>query len=317
VFDLLGSYIGVETNIDEISREQLRDFYSLLHQLPANYSKRRAYKGKGLLAVLKVAQADGSKPIAAATAKKKMLFIKSLFKFAYQEEWVTKNRAEGLKSPRSTDPKKREALTCSEINLIFGATALATRASDYWLPRISLATGMRVNEILQLTAKDVKTVEGVHYFDINEEVDIEIGKRKRVKNSNSLRKVPIPHVLIKAGLLDFVDQCRSNRLFPCVEIGTSGTYTQQYSKRVNTLMFKLGVKPPTDSNIKKDFHSFRHTFRAHARQARVSKEMSDLIGGWSDQSNSSEGDNYGRTFDLFMGQLKDAVDMIDYSGVEF
>ena len=127
VFDLLGSYIGIQSDIDDISREQLREFYSLLHQLPANYSKRIAYKGKGLLAVLKVAQAEGSKPIATVTAKKKMLFIKSLFKFAYQEEWVTKNRAEGLKSLRSTGPKKREALTCSEINLIFHATALATR----------------------------------------------------------------------------------------------------------------------------------------------------------------------------------------------
>ena len=52
------------------------------------------------------------------------LFNKSLFKFAYQEEWVTKNRAEGLKSPRSTDPKKREAFTSSEINLIFHATVV-------------------------------------------------------------------------------------------------------------------------------------------------------------------------------------------------
>jgi integrase len=317
VFDLLRSYTGIQVDIDAISREQLRAFYSLLHQLPANYSKRRAYKGKGLLAVLRVAKSEHCKPIAAATAKKKMLFVKSLFKFAYQEEWVTKNRAEGLKNPRTNDSKKREALTCSDIKLIFDATAVASRASDYWLPRISLSTGMRANEILQLTAQDVKTVKGIHYININDEVDTDTGKPKKVKRSNSLRKVPVPNVLIASGFIDFVNQCTSNRLFPCVKIGKSGTYTQQYSKRINTLLFKLGVKPPSDSNVKKDFHSFRHTFRAHARQAGISKEMADLIGGWSDQSSASEGDNYGRTFDLFMDQLKAEIDKIDYSGLDF
>jgi len=317
VFGLLASFTEPHKLLDIVTRQQIRDFYGLLQKLPSNYSKRQKYEGKSLSDVLRIAAGDGQKPIAAATAKKKMLFVKSLFKFAHQEEWVTKNRAEGIKSSQLNDAKNREALTVSEIELVFDATSESSRPSDYWLPRISLSTGMRANEILQLTARDIKKVAGIYCFDINSEIDNETGKPKKVKRTNSLRKVPIPQVLINSGFIDFVEQCSSNRLFQCVTLGAAGSYTQQYSKRVNTLLHKLGVKPPANSSVKKDFHSFRHTFRANARQAGISKETADLIGGWSDQENASEGDNYGRSFELFMDQLKTGIDKIDYSEVSF
>ena len=34
----------------------------------------------------------------------------------------------------------------------------------YWLPRIALLTGMRLNEICSLEASDMKTAEGIRVF---------------------------------------------------------------------------------------------------------------------------------------------------------
>jgi integrase len=180
------------------------------------------------------------------------------------------------------------------------------------MPRIALTTGMRSNEILQLTKKDVRQVVGVWVFDINQELDEETGRAKKVKRDNSKRLVPIPDVLICSGFLNFVSSLPTGRLFSCVSLGADGAYSSTYGKIFNAMLKDLGLKPTVNSLTKLDFHSLRHTFRANSRAFSIPNEMADLIGGWKDQAQRTSGDEYGVHFESFIQELKRNIDLIDY-----
>jgi integrase len=316
VYGQLIEYLDANTDPSTITREQLRDFSVLLSQLPTNYTRTPRFKNLSLHQLTEIAANEELKTIAAATVKKKFNFIKSLFKHATQEEWIDKDRATGITIAKGV-AKKRIPYTPAELNSIFTETQGADRASDFWLPRIGLTTGMRSNEILQLTTADIRQTSGIWYFDINEDMDIESGQAKKTKTDNSRRSVPVPEVLIKAGFIDYVQAIGSGRLFPCVHLGTDKSYSSVFSKRFNTILDRLSLKPEADEALMRDFHSFRHTFRANTRANGVPKETADLLGGWKDQEGRTAGDDYGVHYDSFMSELKAAIDKIDYGQLKF
>lgn len=299
VFGQLVDYLGADTDPSSITREQLREFSSLLLQLPKNYTRTPKLSKLPLNELVEVA-ADKELPLVSAnTVKKKFVFVKSLFKHAAREEWVDKDRAEGITIPKGSE-KKRLPYTESELRAIFSATKGSDKPSEFWLPRISLTTGMRKNEILQLTKDDVRLVSGVWCFDVNS------NNGKSVKNDNSERLVPVPDVILKAGWLEYVDTVKQGELFTCANSTT-------FSQRFNRMLDKLGLKPDAGENLLRDFHSFRHTFRANARGFGIAKETADLIGGWRDQEGRTSGDSYGLHFETFIGELKEAIDKIKYT----
>lgn len=305
VCEQLVEYIGPTVNPSSITREQLREFSVLLSQLPKNYTRTPRFKDMSLHQLTETVAEEGLSTVATGTVRKKFVFIKSLFKHAEQEEWVDRDRAKGITIPKGIE-YKRVPYKPSELEVIFKHTAESERKSDYWLPRIALTTGMRSNEILQLTKADIRKTAGIWCFDINVDAD------KKAKNENSQRLVPVPEVLIKSGLLKYLESIESGRIFPCVPLGTDGTYSAIYSRRFNKMIASLGLKPNADEEIMRDFHSFRHSFRANSRAFGVPKETADLIGGWRDQEGRTAGDDYGVHFESFIGELKAAVDGIEY-----
>jgi len=312
----LVEFFGEKTDPSTVTREKLRDFSVLLSQLPKNYTRTPRLKNLSLYQLTEIAANEELKTIAAATVKKKFNFVKSLFKYAAQEEWVDRDRATGITIPKGV-AKKRIPYSPAELNSIFTETQGTDRASDFWLPRIGLTTGMRSNEILQMTAADIRQTLGIWVFDVNEDVDTETGLAKKTKTENSQRTVPVPEVLIEAGFIDYVQSISEGRLFPCVHLGSDKSYSTVYSKRFNTLLDRLSLKPDADEALMKDFHSFRHTFRANTRANGVPKETADLLGGWKDQEGRTAGDDYGVHYESFMSELKTAIDQIDYSQLRF
>ena len=94
--------------------------------------------------------------------------------------------------------------------------------------RVALFTGMRQDEICQLTRGDVAQVDGVWLFDVNGD------KGKRVKNKQSIRRVPIHQRLLAAGLTQFLP--KSGRLFSYFKedyrryVGVAEPYKQEIDK---------------------------------------------------------------------------------------
>tara|TARA_R110002167_G_scaffold130417_1_gene313859 strand:+ start:167 stop:1834 length:1668 start_codon:yes stop_codon:yes gene_type:complete len=309
-------FIGADIDPSTITREQIREFSAMLFQLPQRYTMIPRLKTKTLKELVEIAADEDLPLLASGTVKKKFVFIKSLFIHAEQEEWVDKNRAAGISIPKGKS-KQRVAYRPEELQQIFDITKESERPSDYWCPRIGLATGMRSNEILQLTKADFQQTNDIWCFDVNTNTDAETGKDKRAKTENSLRKVPVPQVLLDAGFVAYVESIEEGRLFPCVALGNDGTYSFTFSKRFNPLLKRIGLKPGADEMIIRDFHSFRHTFRSNARAYGIPKETAELIGGWKSQDGRTAGDSYGLHYDAFMAELKVSADKIDYSGLSF
>ena len=317
VCDQLIEYLGVNTDPSTITREQFRDFSTLLSQLPTNYTRIPRLQNLSFTDLIDIAADEDLKTASAGTVRKKFVFIKSLTKYASAEELVDKDRALGITIPKGK-PKVRNPYATDQLNAIFASTKDAKRPSDYWVPRIGLTTGMRSNEILQLGVADVREVAGVWCLDINQNIDPDSGKPKKTKTDNSCRLIPVPQVLIKSGFLDYVKSLDDgSRLFPCVLMGTEGSYSSVYSKRFNLLIHNLGLKPEDDEGLMRDFHNLRHTFRVNGRANLMLKEHADFIGGWRDQDDVTQGDKYGAHFESFIHQLKSSIDVIDYKGLRF
>lgn len=49
------------------------------------------------------------------------------------------------------------------------------QSAQFWVPLIGLFTGMRLGEIIQLRVADVKTTDGIVYFDVSSTLDEDDG----------------------------------------------------------------------------------------------------------------------------------------------
>lgn len=129
----------------------------------------------------------------------------------------------------------------------------------YWLPRIALLSGMRINEICSLEATDLKTAEGVAYF------DIPLGKTE-----SSVRVVPI-----HSALQPFLQIApTSGFLFPDLvpggpEAKRSWNISKSFGRR--TTLMKIDGRST--------FHAFRKNVAEALERARVPEtEASQLVG---------------------------------------
>ena len=172
-----------------------------------------------------------------------------------------------------------------ELAQIFNHESLLAleQPADFWLPLLGLHTGARISELTQLLLTDIKMVDGIWTIDINEETQ---AKRtsvrsaakeskpreelsKSLKNSASVRKIPLHPTLIKIGFLDYVELVRPYRgdLFPYLNADTFGNKSGRPSERFGKYLDSLKI---TSKN--KVFHSFRSTANDLLKQAGVPEE---------------------------------------------
>jgi len=147
-------------------------------------------------------------------------------------------------------------------------------------------TGCRLEELGQLTLRDIKTAYGITYLDVtdlpdpNDPDDQEI--LKHVKTRSSRRYIPVHPLLVEIGFLKyFEDQRRTGNsmLFPDLKADSNGKRTSAYSKRFGRLIRRLGI------NYKgKVYHSFRHLFKEECRNARIPEEIHDTLTGHASRS---------------------------------
>jgi len=117
------------------------------------------------------------------------------------------------------DSIKRRPFTQSEIKRLLaykplhGSEARVFRQDAKWFVPIAVYSGMRLNEISEITLESVKQVDGIWCFDLT---------FSDVKNMGSRRLVPIAQVILDMGLLRYFDKLRSHSnslLFPQIRVG--------------------------------------------------------------------------------------------------
>lgn len=246
--------------------------------------------------------------LASATTNKRISVISSLLGYAARNKLIESNPATGIRARGSKKASNaRLSFSKDDLDLLFSGPVHSLRVfpkggqgeASYWLPLLSLYSGARLGELAQLTVADIGEIEGVAYFDVNRE------NGKTTKNANSIRKVPIHHRLIELGFLEYKNRQRG-ALFPGVEKeAASGQIAKAWGQWFGRYKTSLGIV------VRKDFHSFRHTFIDACREAGVDSELRLKITGHAPQV---EGEKYGTLEQL--RTLKREIDRVGYQSIE-
>ncbi|WP_162002836.1 site-specific integrase [Microvirga tunisiensis] len=299
---LFKEVIGAKTLVTAIDREKARKLLDTVKALPSNATKRFPKKTTG--EVLRLAEARGLKPMSVTTANSYMSAFVSLMDFAVKEHLIEKNPATGLRLAGDGLRRKDRRLpfTSSDLACIFAAPLYTgclddergyacpgpdrPRRGRFWVPLISLYSGMRLNEACQLSEDDIVVEDGTDIILIRSDED----GLKRVKTHAGHRFVPVHPELRRIGFLEYVAKIRADhppkaRLFPELTVASTGYISDNFSKWFAHFLDKVGIQEG-----RKNFHSFRHTFRDALRNAEVPQDRVRELGGWS---SSSTEDDYG------------------------
>ncbi|MDX2095020.1 MAG: site-specific integrase [Alphaproteobacteria bacterium] len=310
--------LGEATDIHAINRPMVREkLLPILDHLPANFQKKPEYKA---MSSIQVALAEQKNPshhpkLSPASRNDYLEHLALLMKWAAGEDYDVSNPTTGLMFKDDVKAKdKRDSFTTDQINLILGdkkflaAKLTPTKAHQFWVPFISLCTGMRISEVVLLALDDIKQEKGIFYFDLRER------EGRSLKTITSIRKVPIPETLLRLGFLEYVHALRGesiahNRLFPYIVLGKKRP-GDPLSKWFSRKLGALGIKSKTLS-----FHSLRHTFKDFITDAVLppqERQVALSMLGW--ESNEVHARYGSKDYSIAVG--KEVIDKIELAGVE-
>ena len=230
--------------------------------------------------------------------------LQILLEVACREDIIDKNPAKGVRVPNKKLAKNsRLPFDLDSLQLIFNSTIYTQGdrpsggkgEASYWLPLLALFTGARVEELCQLTTKDVRLENYKDEVGNQKEAWIihitDEGQNQKLKNQGSIRKVPLHLTLIELGLIDYVLKQSEGLIFPLLVASKYNEISSNWSKWFGRYL-RLNLKI-TDKRMV--FHSFRHTFKDYARNSDISTEVHHAITG---HSMGNAGDNYGGEFPM-------------------
>ena len=223
--------------MSSLSRVHCRDLLDVLRFLPSNASKRFP-KLSPRQASERAREVSGIATISVANANSIMSNLSTFLNWAVNEEMLMRNPARGLRMPDQVAKRdKRLPFSPEQLRIIFDAPLYRgcldgergyakqgnqrPRNARFWVPLIALFTGARLGEICQLDVADVCRVDGIDCFAITQATLVG-STDKRLKTGASERSIPIHPVLIRCGLLHFVNEKRRDgetKMFGDIESG--------------------------------------------------------------------------------------------------
>ncbi|UPU34492.1 site-specific integrase [Geomonas paludis] len=241
--------------VSDISRDTVRKLRDTLCRLPANLYKKHPNK-----TIAEVLLMNDITPMSTTTVNKLLTLFGSLMRHCIKEGYRKDNPTEGLKVKHIRRPdEERKAYSREDLRKIMSALPHPTdKPERYWIPMIGMYSGMRLGEICGLRIADIRQVDGVWCFDVNEEGD------KRLKTAASTRLVPIHPTLIHMGFISFVEKMKDGkaaRLWPSLvrrEVDGYCAAVGNWYGRFNRMY--------VTSDSLKTFHSLRHTFADALKQ---------------------------------------------------
>lgn len=310
--------------INEYVKDDARRFKQVLLRLPSNWKKKAVLREMSIERAAEAAVSLEMPSMSTTSVNKILRFVGSFWRWAQSHyDNVPGNLFDGLSlSTRRVQAKEeRHPFTLAELSSLFTSTiytgcksarewktpgdVVPIMDAKYWVPVISLFTGARLNEILQLYVADVVEKHGVTCISINDD-----GDDKKLKTKSSKRDIPVHAELEALGFLKFV-QIRKDegakRLFPETQVGPNGSYSGPFSKHFKRFMFEAGVERKGGS-----FHSFRHNFEDFCRAAGMNMDYADFLQGHM-QVGMRNRYGYG---EVFYRELNKAVQSLRFDGVD-
>jgi integrase len=320
--------LGEETPIRSVTRAQCREMIEVLRWQPRNASK--LFPGLSPVEIAAKAKAEQRTDlINAANLNTYLNKLGGVFNWAVKEEVIDRNPAQGLRVPDPTLRRdKRLPFSTAQLRAIFaaplytgcrdGQNGYATpgdcrpRNARFWMPLISLYSGLRLNEACQLDVSDIRMIENIACFVVTASSEIDTTD-KRLKTASSQRVVPVHPELLSLRFTEFVAQCKragETKLFGEVALGATGYRSTTFSAWFARFAAKAGA-----SSSKTCFHSCRHSFRDALREGQVPRDIALALGGWSAPGGAaSVSDAYGSGYRI--ATLFDGISRVRYPDLD-
>lgn len=267
--DLLYERLGRDMQVSAFGRAEAHLMRETLVVYPVNRHKLKETRGKPLLEILESKDVRKLHPV---TVNKYLQTYQGLFGWAELNGYCASNPFRGLslKTDKINTVDPRIGFSDKQADTIRNAVLGKDKPHEEhhkWGTLIAIHTGARLNEIAQLHLEDVRQIDGIWCFDINQKP----GTLKKLKNAASKRIVPVHPRLIEYGFLDYFERMKArkanDRLFPQFSHSKSDGYGRNLGRWVNeSLLPDLGLK-----TAQLTFHSFRHTMVGKLGAADVSQ----------------------------------------------
>jgi len=306
VLGMICEYFGEDTDINDVNeRKTILGFKKALKRLPT-YRTGKRFKGKSFNELI---AENHQNTLHITTSNKYLAYFTSLMNYAAREDYIIKARAYDLQDKNPTPPRKQnDRFSEDELVLLFRGLRekfKVKKQERFWIPLIALFTSCRLNEICQLSAKDIRKAGGVWIFDITNESDSG-DTNKALKTINAHRELPVHKTLIKLGLIDFLQSLPykgDDNAWGLKFEDTKNKYGRPISREFNNFRKKL-FNPPART---KTFHSLRHTFATFFRQV----SDSELVKYFDGHSCGNETEDRYVKYDDHKW-LKDKIDLLTY-----
>ena len=289
--------------IGSIDIEKCSNLKTQIKKLPRNRKKFPKFKDKSFHELIQM-NIKESERISVVTFNKHIQYISSFMNWGLIHGYCHVNPFKGMKQKIKVRPRdQRDRFSEQELKQIFNkhnyleyTDVEKGRIELYWIPLISVFSGMRMGEITPLYLDNIKEIRGNHRekrwcFDILEEPD---RPDKRLKTLSSRRVVPIHDTLIYLGLIDLIEILKKRnpereRLFQELPYGEN-SYNRNITRFFNERYLpKLGLK-----TNRKNFHSLRHTVSDHLKQKGIDVNLINELLGHS--SGNIDLDRYGKGY---------------------
>ncbi|WP_186415487.1 site-specific integrase [Pannonibacter sp. P2PFMT1] len=279
--------------ISQYTRADAGRFRETAERLPSDYGKAASYKkftaDEIIRAYEKLPDERKSPLLTQKTIKRHFSALSAMWAEAVATGKATENIFSGFKFAavkRAVD--ERDQWSDTELTALFGSPVWSgclsagrrsqpgqqiIRDDKFWIPLITLLSGMRLEEICQLRTDDIREENGISFFDINDRPP------RQLKNKNAVRRVPIHSDLIHMGFLTYIKTLGkgSQPVFPALKPGgADDKLGHGFTKWFTRYRQDIGVYR---KNL--DFHSLRHTATTLMHQADVSTLVIDHLTGHS------------------------------------
>ena len=275
--------------VQSYSRRDLTMFYDMLRGLPSLWSKTPIWNELTPSQIVQETKAEDIDRLSMRTVKRHFAALSSFFAYLKRRgEYDGDNPAQGFEFPtKGRANAKRKMWEGEKLTALFSSPVwsgclskdrrstpgqVIIKDEKYWLPILGLYHGNRLEEFAQLQHSDIKTRDGISYFDINADGS------KQLKNEQSIRKIPIHPKVIDLGFLNYIDENighPNDQIFPELKPGGSdnklgANFTKWWSRyRVAIGVYEKGL----------DYHSFRHGVTTKLYEADVSQAFIDELTG--------------------------------------
>jgi integrase len=309
---LLIAWFGAERPVAELTREDWRELFNQLPNVPVGYSRQRVFANMTLRQVIELADEMDEPPLRLTekSCSDYAIQINSLLNWAEKEEILSKNPAKGLVPPRARLGDARRHFEVTELNQLFGVGHYSPTEREevpaglYWLPLVALFTGMRSGEIASLRTTDIRDVDGVSCFRLSDPT--------KLKTDHSVRDVPIHPELGRLGFMQFVRDCRRDGqtdLFPDIRQNGKKDRSSEFSRSFRKVLTRAALTEPGLS-----MHSFRHTFTHELVRLQVPFAVGDALQGWGRAKTGNMFAHYGGRPPI--SQLAKTMARVSYPGLD-